>query len=85
MQSEQEAPVPRPGRRSYLDCDFRVSAGIAESDTTYAVHAEENVPGRPVDPVAFGRGREAVRLVLWTPVWSAWLAGGPVSSLHALS
>lgn len=33
----------------------------------------------------FGRGRETARPVLWTPGRSAWLAGGPVSFLHALS
>ncbi len=38
-----------------------------------------------VIPSPFGRGRKAVRLVLWTPGWSAWLAGGPVSFLHSLS
>ena len=38
-----------------------------------------------VIPLPFGRGQEAVRLVLWTLGWLAWLAGGPVSFLHALS
>jgi hypothetical protein len=36
-----------PGRGqtvAFLDCDFRVGAGIAEADTTYAVYAEADGP-----------------------------------------
>jgi hypothetical protein len=36
-----------PGRGqsvAFLDCDFRVGAGIAEVDTTYAVYAEADAP-----------------------------------------
>ena len=36
-------------------------------------------------PMPFRRGREAARLALWTLGWLAWLLGGPVSFLHALT
>ncbi len=37
-----------------------------------------------VVPIPFRRGQQALRLVLWTLGWFVWLAGGPVSFLHAL-
>ena len=35
-------------------------------------------------PLPFRRGEQAVRLVFWTLGWFVWLAGAPVSFLHAL-
>jgi hypothetical protein len=37
-----------------------------------------------VVPLPFRRGRQAVRLVLWTLGWFVWLFGGHVSFMHAL-
>jgi hypothetical protein len=37
-----------------------------------------------VVPLPFRRGRDAVRLTLWTLGWSAWLFSGAVSFSHAL-
>jgi hypothetical protein len=37
-----------------------------------------------VVPLPFWRGRQAVRLVLWTLGWFVWLFGGHVSFMHAL-
>lgn len=37
-----------------------------------------------VVPLPFRRGRQAVRLVLWTLGWFVWLASGPASFAHAL-
>jgi len=38
-----------------------------------------------VVPLPFRRGQRAVRLVLWTLGWLAWLLSGPISFLHAFS
>ncbi len=37
-----------------------------------------------VVPLPFRRGRQAVRLVLWTLGWFVWLFSGHVSFMHAL-
>ena len=36
-------------------------------------------------PLPFKRGREAVRLLLWTCGWATWFFAGFVSFVHALS
>ena len=38
-----------------------------------------------VVPLPFNRGQQAMRLVLWSIGWVAWLSGGLVSFGHALS
>jgi hypothetical protein len=89
----QEPPPARPGGEGRAASGPALSVrdfgarGDGKADDTAAVCGPLLALGlvAQVIPEPFRRGRKAVRLVLWTPGGLAWLAGGPVSFLHALS
>lgn len=69
--------IARHGQSCCLDSSLRIAAFCGPILLVGVV--------APVVPLPFRRGSRFLRVVLWTIGWTAWLLGGPVSFVHALS
>jgi hypothetical protein len=68
--------ISRHGQACCLQCSLRLAA-ICGPVLALGLIAQ-------AVPLPFRRGQRAVRLVLWTLGWFAWLFSGHVSFMHAL-